>query len=101
MGHSGGVHNSYLSMWMDAGIIGLVAYFGAIFAIISKVMKHNYIILAFVTSIAFNIYFESWLVASLNPFTILYLIILGTFLGNLTGQDYVEQELITANEQEN
>lgn len=98
MGHSGGVHNSYLSMWMDAGIIGLLAYFGAIIAIITKTMKKNYVILAFISSIAFNIYFESWLVASLNPFTIIYLILITLFLGNFTGEDYVEQELIPANE---
>ncbi len=98
LGHSGGVHNSYLSLWMDAGIVGVVAYFGAIIAIIGKVMKKSHIIIAFVTSIAFNIYFESWLVASLNPFTIIYLIILTIFLSNLTGEDYVQNELTTTNE---
>ncbi len=91
-GHSGGVHNSYLSMWMDAGILGVVAYFGGIIAIIGKTMRDNYIIIAFVASIAFNIYFESWLVASLNPFTILYLTILTIFISNLTGKDYVKDE---------
>lgn len=97
-GHSGGVHNSYLSMWMDAGVLGISAYFGGIIAIISKTMKNNYIIIAFVTSIAFNIYFESWLVASLNPFTIIYLIILTIFIGNLTGEDYVQDEFSIADE---
>ncbi len=97
-GHSGGVHNSYLSMWMDAGILGVTAYFGGIIAIIGKTMKNNYIIIAFVTSIAFNIYFESWLVASLNPFTIIYLMILTIFIGNLTGEDYVQDEFSIADE---
>ncbi len=98
LGHSGGVHNSYLSMWLDAGIIGLVAYFGAIFAIITKSIKNNYLILAFVTSIAFNIYFESWLVASLNPFTLIYLVILTIFIGNLTGLDYVQEPIKSVDE---
>ena len=79
-------------MWMDAGILGVVAYFGGIIAIIGKTMRDNYIIIAFVASIAFNIYFESWLVASLNPFTILYLTILTIFISNLTGKDYVQDE---------
>ncbi|NOQ72168.1 MAG: hypothetical protein GQ574_09210 [Crocinitomix sp.] len=92
-GHSGGVHNSYLSMWMDAGILGLSAYFIGILAIIGKTMKNNYIIIAFITSIAFNIYFESWLVASLNPFTIIYLTILTIFIANLSGDDYVQEEI--------
>ncbi len=85
-------------MWMDSGILGLSAYFLGLLGIVVKAMKKNYIILAFVTSIAFNIYFESWLVASLNPFTIIYLLILTIFIGNLTGDDYVQTEGITANE---
>lgn len=101
LGHQGGVHNSYLSMWFDSGILGLVAYFGGIFAILIKVMKDNYLIIAFVTSIAFNIYFESWLVASLNPFTIVYLMIIAIFVGNLKGTDYVQNQTIPVNEEEN
>lgn len=100
-GHSGGVHNSYLSLWMDSGILGVVAYFGAIFAIIGRAMRHNYLIIAFISSVAFNMFFESWLVASLNPFTIIYLIILTIFVSNLTGQDYVGQELTVVHEEEN
>lgn len=101
MGHSGGVHNSYLSMWLDAGIIGLVAYFGAVFTIITKSIKNNYLILAFVTSVAFNIYFESWLVASLNPFTLIYLVILTIFISNLSGQDYVQEPIKSVDEVSN
>lgn len=97
LGHSGGVHNSYLSMWMDAGIVGLIAYFGGIFAVIIASVKKNYIIIAFITSIAFNIYFESWLVASLNPFTVVYLIILTIFANSLSGDDYVDTERNVAN----
>lgn len=95
LGHQGGVHNSYLSMWMDAGIVGLVAYFGGLFAVVSRAMKNSYLIIAFVSSVLFNIYFESWLVASLNPFTILYIIILTIFMSNLTGKDYVHENEIS------
>lgn len=83
-GHQGGVHNSYLSMWFDAGIIGLVAYFGGLVTLVIKVMKHNYIAIAFLTSLLFNITYESWLVASLNPFTIIYFTILTILIGNLS-----------------
>ena len=64
---------------------------------ISAAMKKNYLIIAFVTSIAFNIYFESWLVASLNPFTVIYLIILTIFANSLTGEDFESTEPTTAN----
>lgn len=89
-GHQGGVHNSYLSMWFDAGIVGLILYFGGFITIVFRVMKKNYIILAFAISILFNITYESWLVGSLNPFTILFLTVLTIFVSNLTGADYVE-----------
>lgn len=92
-GHQGGVHNSYLSLWLDTGILGVVAYFGAILSIIAKTMKHNYIAIAVFTSVAFNIYFESWLVASLNPFTIIYLSIITILFSNLTGSDYVNDDI--------
>jgi hypothetical protein len=83
LGHQGGVHNSYLSMWFDAGIAGIIAFFGAFYGIVFKAMKHDYLVLAFAINIMFNITYESWLVASLNPFTILLFTILAVFSGNL------------------
>ncbi|MBN4072733.1 O-antigen ligase family protein [Crocinitomix catalasitica] len=91
-GHQGGVHNSYLSMWFDAGIVGVSAYFLAFVSNIILAMKNNYLVLAFGVTILFNITYESWLVGSLNPFTILFLILLTIFTGNLTGADYVKDE---------
>lgn len=99
LGHQGGVHNSYLSLWMDTGILGILAYFGAIIAIIGRVMRDNYIPIAVFTSLAFNIYFESWLVASLNPFTIIYLTIITILLSNLKGEDYIDDQLETQYDQ--
>lgn len=101
LGHQGGVHNSYLSLWMDTGILGVISYFGAILAIVGRAMRNNYVVLAVVTSIAFNIYFESWLVASLNPFTIVYLTVFTILIGNLTGQDYVQQTIVPENVEKN
>jgi O-antigen ligase len=90
-GHQGGVHNSYLSMWFDSGIVGLVAYFGGLLAIVFRSMKNNYLIIAFLVSILFNITYESWLVGSLNPFTIVLLIILTIFVENLRGDEYLNE----------
>lgn len=78
-GHNGGVHNSYLSMWFDTGILGVISYFSALLYNLLKNMKGNYLALAFLVSFGFNINYESWLVGSLNPFTILLLIILSIF----------------------
>lgn len=88
-GHDGGVHNTYLSMWFDSGIIGLVFYFGALFRIFFQSFQKSYVVLAFIVSILFNITYESWLVASLNPFTIMFLIIITIFAQNLRGSEKV------------
>jgi len=89
LGHQGGVHNSYLSMWFDAGIIGVFAYFIAFIAVIIRAAKNNLAALAFGVTILFNIFYESWLVASLNPFSILYLTILTIFFCDLKNKEAV------------
>ncbi len=89
-GHEGGVHNSYLSMWFDTGIIGVVSYFLGLIITLFKSMKKSYLPLAFLVSFLFNITYESWLVASLNPFTIILLIILTIFVQQYRGEDYQE-----------
>jgi uncharacterized membrane protein len=53
-------------------------------------MKKSYLPLAFLVSFLFNITYESWLVASLNPFTIILLIILTIFVQQYRGEDYQE-----------
>jgi len=95
LGHNGGVHNSYLSMWFDSGIVGLVLYYLALFINVFKSMGRSYIGLAFLVSFMFNINYESWVVASLNPFTIIFLIILTIFVEKLNGfeDDIYETEL--------
>jgi hypothetical protein len=99
LGHNGGVHNSFLSMWMNAGLVGLSLYFFGLFRIIGKAMKDNYFIIACLSAILFNMFYESWLVASLNPFTIMYLIILTIFAANLNGNN--NQTLIDTTENAN
>jgi hypothetical protein len=89
-GHDGGVHNSYLSMWFDSGVIGVIFYYGALLKLVLKSTKFSYLGLAFLVSILFNSTYESWLVASLNPFTILFLIILTIFVQHYRGETYTE-----------
>jgi hypothetical protein len=95
LGHNGGVHNSYLSMWFDSGIIGLILYYLALLINVFKSLGSNYIGIAFLVSILFNINYESWIVASLNPFTILFLIILTIFVEQLNGfsEETVNEDL--------
>ena len=94
-GHQGGVHNSYLSMWFDSGLIGIIAYFLGFLKMIFQSLYGNYLGLAFLVSILFNITYESWLIASLNPFTIMFLIILTIFVENLNLNKEEAEEILT------
>jgi O-antigen ligase len=76
MGHQGGVHNSYLSFWLNVGIVGLLLYLRSFFLLFFKAGKLVPMSLAIMFSVFFSIMYESWLVGSLNPYTIVLLIIM-------------------------
>ncbi|MBL7983267.1 MAG: O-antigen ligase family protein [Flavobacteriales bacterium] len=73
MNHQGGVHNSYLSFWLDVGIVGLLIYLRSFLLMFIKASKAVPMSLAVMFSTLFSIMYESWLVGSLNPFTIVLL----------------------------
>lgn len=75
LGHEGGVHNSYLILWLNAGLIGLVAFFRGFFLLFIGASKNTYFALPFMFAVLTSITFEPWITASLNPLTIIFLII--------------------------
>lgn len=74
LGHQGGVHNTYLQIWLNTGIFGLILFLRAIFVNVIKGAKHTRLAFPFLWLVMFSILPESWLAASLNPFTILFVI---------------------------
>lgn len=73
-GHEGGVHNTYLIIWLNAGVVGLIFYFRAFFLnFISAAKKTKYAFPA-MFAVMFSIMFEPWMASSLNPFTSLFVI---------------------------
>lgn len=76
MGHHGGVHNSYLTMWFNTGIVGVLLYFRSYFLIFVKASKRVPFAFAVMFSSMFSVLYESWLTGSLNPFSIILLIIM-------------------------
>ncbi|MEP7262897.1 MAG: O-antigen ligase family protein [Bacteroidota bacterium] len=70
LGHQGGVHNTYLSIWMNTGIAGLILFLTGLLRSIFKASANCYLALPALFAILFSISFESWLMGSLNPFTI-------------------------------
>lgn len=76
LGHQGGVHNSYLTIWMNTGLIGLILFIIAYFRIFFKAATINYLAIPAMFAIMFSISFESWAASSLSPFTIIFLLII-------------------------
>lgn len=65
--HWSGVWNSYLSLLMDVGIIGLMAY-AYFFFKMYQIAQYKHLALPFIIMILFSGITESWLAASMNAF---------------------------------
>jgi len=81
LGHQGNAHNSFLTLWLDTGIIGVVLFVFALIRTVLYALKQSSYTLPVLYGILFSTNFESWLAASLNPFTSLFLLAL-TMLSN-------------------
>lgn len=81
LGHQGNAHNSFLTIWYDTGIFGLLGFLVGLVLSFFYSIK-NYKVLPILIGIFISSFFESWLSASLNPFTIIFLIIITLFYYN-------------------
>lgn len=74
LGTDGGAHNSFISIWLSTGLFGLLLF---MYALVSKFViaaKNTFLALPILAMILFSAFFESWLIGSLNPYTILIII---------------------------
>lgn len=76
LGHFGGVHNSFLAFWLNTGIVGILLFLRSLVLVFIKAGKNSPVAYAVLFSILFSAMYESWLAGSLNPYTIVLLIIL-------------------------
>lgn len=96
MGHQGGVHNSYLSFWFNVGIVGLLLFLRSFILVFVKASKMVPMSLGIMFAVMFSVTYESWLVSSLNPFTILLLIIITM----VTEEEIVNWQEVPAEDEE-
>jgi len=80
LNHEGGAHNVYLIFWMNTGLIGLLLFFGGFFSVFLRAIRKSELALPILIACLFLAFFEPWLAAALNPYTILLLMILTSFL---------------------
>lgn len=95
LGHQGNAHNSYLTIWLDTGLIGIVLFAVGLMRSIAASIKRSPFTLPIVYAVLFTTYFESWLAGSLNPITSIFLISLVI----LTSEG-ISKETITENKTE-
>ncbi|MFM7016569.1 MAG: O-antigen ligase family protein [Bacteroidota bacterium] len=72
-GTLGGVHNTYLALWLNTGLIGLILYLVGLLSNFLKSVTYNYLSLPTLFAFLFSCTFEAWFQGSLNPFTIMAL----------------------------
>lgn len=75
-GHLGNAHQSFLTFWLDTGIIGVILYVVGLIISFIKASKESILAWPIFYAMLFSVSFESWLTASLNPFTIIFVMIL-------------------------
>ena len=82
LGHEGGVHNSFLMLWLNVGLLGVIAWLRGMFLVAIKANKYTKVALPILVSVFLSAFFEGWLVGSLNPFTPFFLITLTVLISN-------------------
>lgn len=76
LGHQGNVHSSWLSLWLNTGAVGVVLYCVPLLLLFWRGSVRSPALLAMFLTVIFSATFESWLMASLNPFVIQMLMVL-------------------------
>jgi O-antigen ligase len=99
-GHQGNAHNSYITFWLDTGIFGLIFYLVAIVRSFYAGYNRSPSAIPALFAILFSAFFESWLTASLNPFTIQCVLVITLLSGKLTvvEESDIEEEVTDENE---
>jgi O-antigen ligase len=88
LNHQGGIHNSFLTFWMDQGLIGLLAYLGSFVMLFVKASRRTKYAIPIMFAISFSAFFESWLVGSLSAFAFL-----GMFIFSLITSDEIHDRV--------
>ena len=76
MGTQGGVHSSYLSLWLNFGLIGALVYLRSFFLVFIKALKISNLSFSIMYAVLFAAAFEGLFIGSLNPQMIILLIII-------------------------
>ncbi|MCJ8166341.1 O-antigen ligase family protein [Pontibacter sp. E15-1] len=93
LGHEGNAHNAFLTVWLDTGFIGLILFIAGWGLLFLKAAQNSYLAFPIAFAIIASNMVESWLVASLNPFTIQLLMVLTLLIFIVKDKNRSEQNL--------
>jgi len=76
LGTQGGVHSSYLSLWLNFGLVGVITYLRSFFLVFFKASKISKLSFSIMYAVLFSAAFEGLFIGSLNPQMIILLMII-------------------------
>jgi len=97
MGHQGGIHNSFLTFWMDQGLVGLLLFLRSFILLFIKAAKKTKFSYPVMFAISFTAMFESWLVGSLSAYAFFAMFIFTMITSDLiisSGEPELKEELV-------
>ena len=89
LNHQGGIHNSFLTFWMDQGLIGLLLYLRSYILTFIKAAQKTKFAFPIMFAVSFSAFFESWLVGSLSPFAFM-----GMFVFSILTDDDIAPQIV-------
>jgi len=93
LGHQGGIHNSFLTFWMDQGLIGLFIYLRSYILMFIEASRKTKYAFPIMFAISFTAFFESWLVGSLSAYAFFAIIIFTIITSEeITSKETIEVE---------
>ncbi|MEJ8801767.1 O-antigen ligase family protein [Pontibacter sp. H249] len=95
-GHEGNAHNAFLTVWLDTGLIGLIFFIIGWGIIFLKAAKNSFLAFPILFAVVASNMVESWLAASLNPFTIQLLMVLTLLVFIVNDQDKDQAQLLSS-----
>lgn len=96
LGHQGGVHNSWLALWMNTGLIGLILFAVGFIKTFVRAMHHSKLAFPILFAVIFSASFEAWIMGSLNPFHIILILVLNLIIHyNQFNADREEESLVS------
>ncbi|MBL4652378.1 MAG: O-antigen ligase family protein [Flavobacteriales bacterium] len=101
LNHQGGVHNSYLILWLNTGLVGIVLFFSALIYTVAEAAKKSNLAIPLFFGAMFVANFEPWLVGPLNPYTIQFIMCLAIFIYVPKGGDELSHENLNVIDNQN